>query len=105
MGIVFKQSLKNTLFIYLGFAFGGINTLFLYTRFLEDEYYGLVTFLLSTSNLLMPLIALGIHHTIVKFFSSYFTKEEKDSFYRRYFFYHYLLQFLLLILETYFIKK
>jgi len=80
MGVVFKQSLKNTLFIYLGFAFGGINTLFLYTRFLEDEYYGLVTFLLSTSNLLMPLIALGIHHTIVKFFSSYFTKQEKDRF-------------------------
>ncbi|MFK8059606.1 MAG: lipopolysaccharide biosynthesis protein [Polaribacter sp.] len=80
MGIVFKQSLKNTLFIYLGFAFGGINTLFLYTRFLEDEYYGLVTFLLSTSNLLMPLIALGIHHTIIKFFSSYLTKFEKDRF-------------------------
>ncbi|TXD48730.1 lipopolysaccharide biosynthesis protein [Polaribacter sp. IC073] len=80
MGIVLKQSLKNTFFIYLGFAFGGINTLFLYTRFLEDEYYGLVTFLLSTSNLLMPLIALGIHHTIVKFFSGYFTKLEKDRF-------------------------
>jgi len=80
MGIVFKQSLKNTLFIYLGFAFGGINTLILYTRFLDEEYYGLVTFLLSTSNLLMPLIALGIHHTIIKFFSSYFTKIEKDRF-------------------------
>ena len=80
MGIILKQSFKNTLFIYLGFAFGGVNTLFLYTRFLEDEYYGLVTFLLSTSNLLMPLIALGVHHTIVKYFSSYFTKEEKDKF-------------------------
>ena len=80
MGIILKQSFKNTLFIYLGFAFGGINTLFLYTRFLEDEYYGLVTFLLSTSNLLMPLIALGVHHTIVKFFSSYLTKLEKDRF-------------------------
>ena len=80
MGIIFKQSLKNTLFIYLGFAVGGINTLFLYTRFLEEEYYGLVTFLLSTSNLLMPLIALGVHHTIVKFFSSYFTKLERDRF-------------------------
>lgn len=80
MGIVLRQSFKNTLFIYLGFLIGGINTLFLYTRFLEDEYYGLVTFLLSTSNLLMPLIALGIHHTIVKFFSSYFTKVEKDKF-------------------------
>lgn len=80
MGIVLKQSLKNTVFIYLGFAFGGVNTLFLYTRFLEDEYYGLVTFLLSTSNLLMPLIALGVHHTIVKFFSSYSTKIQKDRF-------------------------
>jgi O-antigen/teichoic acid export membrane protein len=80
VGIILKQSFKNTLFIYLGFAFGGVNTLFLYTRFLQDEYYGLVTFLLSTSNLLMPLIALGIHHTIVKFFSSYFTKTEKDRF-------------------------
>lgn len=80
MGIVLKQSFKNTLFIYLGFLVGGINTLFLYTRFLEDEYYGLVTFLLSTSNILMPLIALGVNHTIVKFFSSYFTKIEKDKF-------------------------
>lgn len=80
MGIVLKQSFKNTIFIYLGFAFGGVNTLFLYTRVLEGEYYGLVTFLLSSSNLLMPLIALGIHHTIIKFFSSYFTKTEKDKF-------------------------
>lgn len=80
MGIVLKQSFKNTLFIYLGFVFGGINTLVLYTRFLEDEYYGLVTYLLATSNILMPLIALGIHHTIVKFFSSYFTKTDKDKF-------------------------
>jgi O-antigen/teichoic acid export membrane protein len=80
MGIVLKQSFQNTIFIYMGFAVGGVNTMFLYTRFLEDEYYGLVTFLLSSSNLLMPLIALGIHHTIVKFFSSYFTKEDKDKF-------------------------
>ena len=80
MGIVLKQSFKNTIFIYLGFVIGGINTLFLYTRFLEDEYYGLVTFLLSTSNILMPLIALGVHHTIIKFYSSYFTKIEQDRF-------------------------
>ena len=80
MGIVLKQSFKNTIFIYLGFLVGGVNTLVLYTRFLEDEYYGLVTFLLATSNLLMPLIALGVHHAIVKFFSSYLTDVEKDRF-------------------------
>ena len=80
MGVVFNQSFKNTVIIYLGFFFGGINTLFLFTRFLEDQYYGLVTFLLSASNLLMPLIAFGIHHTIIKFYSSYFTKQERDRF-------------------------
>ena len=80
MGIVLKQSFKNTVYIYLGFIVGGINTLFLYTRFLEDTYYGLVTFLLAAANIITPLIALGINHTIIKFFSSYFTKVEQDKF-------------------------
>jgi O-antigen/teichoic acid export membrane protein len=80
MGIVLKQSFKNTLFIFLGFGLGGINTLFLYPNLLDDKYYGLVIYLLSTSNLLMPVIAFGIHHAIVKFFSSYNTKAEKDRF-------------------------
>lgn len=80
MGIVFKQSFRNTLIIYGAFVFGGINALFLYTRFLKDEYYGLVTYLLSTANLLMPLTAFGVQYTIVKFYSSYQTKLEKDKF-------------------------
>ncbi|CAL2077027.1 lipopolysaccharide biosynthesis protein [Tenacibaculum sp. 190524A02b] len=80
MGIIFKQSFKNTLIIYLGFLIGGINTLFLYTRILKDEYYGLTTYVLSSSNLIMPLTAFGVHYTIVKFFSSYKTKEQKDKF-------------------------
>lgn len=80
MGIVFRQSLKNTLTIYVAFAIGGVNALFLYTAFLEDTYYGLVTYLLSTANILMPLTAFGVQYTILKFFSSYQTKEEKDSF-------------------------
>lgn len=80
MGIILRQSIKNTLVIYLGFLVGGINTLVLYTRFLKEEYYGLATYVFSASNLLMPFIALGIHFTIVKFFSSYKNKEEKDRF-------------------------
>ena len=66
--------------IYLGFIIGGINAIIFYPRFLESEFYGLVTFLLSSSNLFMPLIALGIHFTIVKFFSAYESKEERDKF-------------------------
>lgn len=80
MGIIFKQSFKNSLIIYLGFLIGGINTIVFYPRFLESDYYGLVAFLLSASNLFMPLIALGIHFTIIKFFSAYKSKEQRDRF-------------------------
>lgn len=80
MGIVLRQSLKNTIIIYLGFLIGGINTIFLYARFLNDEYYGLATYIFAASNLLMPVMALGIQFTIVKFFSAYKAKKEKDSF-------------------------
>ena len=80
MGIIFKQSLKNSFIIYLGFLVGAVNVLFFYPRFLKEEYYGLVVYLLSASNLIMPLAAFGIHHTVVKFFSSYKTKKQKDKF-------------------------
>ena len=81
MGIVLKQSSRNTLIIFIAFAIGGINTLFLYTNFLTPDYYGLVVFLLSAANVLMPLTAFGIQYTIVKFFPIYKTKLEKDRFF------------------------
>jgi O-antigen/teichoic acid export membrane protein len=79
LGIVLKQSFRNTLILILGFTIGGANVLFLYTDFLEDEYYGLIVFLLSTSALLLPLLVYGMQHAVVKYFSSYQTKIEKDS--------------------------
>lgn len=80
MGIVLKQSFKNTVITFAAFGIGGVNALFLYTNFLTDEYYGLVTYLLSTANLLMPLTAFGVQYSIIKFFSSYTSKLEKDKF-------------------------
>ena len=80
MGIVLKQSFKNTLIIYGAFLIGGINTIIFYPRILKSEFYGLVTFLLSSSNVIMPLAAFGVQYTIVKFFSSYETKDQQDKF-------------------------
>lgn len=80
MGIVLKQSFTNTLILFLGFAIGGINVLFLYTHFLHEDYYGLNTFLLSSANILMPLLVLGMQHTIIKFFTAYHTKHQQDQF-------------------------
>ncbi len=77
MGIVSKQALNNTMITYLGFGIAAINTLFLYTNFLTDEYYGLVTVILSTSAVLMPLLAFGVPNTLIKFYSSF--RQEKDT--------------------------
>lgn len=64
---------------YFGFGIGAVNTLFLFTYFLEKEYYGLVSFLLSAANLIWPLVAFGVHNTLVKFYSSYKTKPDRDK--------------------------
>lgn len=80
MGIVYKQSAKNLIVTYFGFGIGAINTLFLYTRFLSDEYYGLVGVILSTAGLLMPLMAFGVPNTLVKYFSRYQDFNQRDNF-------------------------
>jgi len=80
MGIVLNQSFKNTISTYLGFGIGAINTLFLYTNFLSDQYYGLVAFLLSAANIMMPFMAFGVHNAIVKFYSSFKTNNSINSF-------------------------
>ena len=80
MGIVLNQSFKNTISTYLGFGIGAINTLFLYTNFLTDEYYGLVAFLLSTATIMMPFMAFGVHNAIIKFYSTFKTKNSINSF-------------------------
>ncbi len=80
MGIIINQSIKNTIITYLGFGIGGLNTIFLYTNFLEKEYYGLVSYLLTTSNLIWPLMAFGMHNTLIKFFSSYTDTDQRDRF-------------------------
>jgi O-antigen/teichoic acid export membrane protein len=80
MGIVFRQSLSNTIVTYLGFGIGAINTLILYTRFLTAEYYGLVGVILSTSAILMPLLAFGVPNTMIKYFSSFKDKEAASGF-------------------------
>ncbi|MBU3822324.1 oligosaccharide flippase family protein [Flavobacteriaceae bacterium XHP0103] len=80
MGIVVVQSVKNTLTTYLGFIIGGINVFFLYTNFMSDAYFGLVTFIFSTANVLMPLMAFGAHHTVIRFYSSYKTRQSQNSF-------------------------
>lgn len=80
MGIVLKQSIKNTVITYFGFGIGAINALFLYTTFLGKTHYGMVAFLLSAANIMMPLMAFGVQSTLIRFYSNYPSQEEREKF-------------------------
>ncbi|MGS2726066.1 lipopolysaccharide biosynthesis protein [Psychroserpens sp. BH13MA-6] len=80
MGIVINQSFRNTIATYLGFGIGAINALFLYTNFISDEYYGLVAYVLSAANIMMPFMAFGVHNTLVKFYTTFKSKNSLNSF-------------------------
>lgn len=80
MGIVASQSFKNIISTYVGFLIGAINTLFLYVNFMSDTYYGMVGFMLSAAYVLMPLMAFGVHNTLVKFYSLFKTRLSLNSF-------------------------
>jgi O-antigen/teichoic acid export membrane protein len=80
MGIVLNQSFKNTIITYMGFAIGGINTIYLYPVFLGSTYYALSNYILSSANVIMPIFAIGMQNTLVKFYSQYKTDEERSRF-------------------------
>ena len=80
MGIVLKQSFNNTIVTYFGFAIGAVNTLFLYTNFMQADSYGLVQVVLSVSAVLMPILAFGVPNSLVKFYSSFQDDSKQDSF-------------------------
>lgn len=80
MGIVINQSIKNTIITYIGFVIGAANALFMYPNFLGETYYGLTGYILSSANVIFPLLAFGVHNTLIKFFTQYQTDQEKSSF-------------------------
>lgn len=80
MGVVVNQTIKNVVITLLGFGLGAINTLFLFTNFMTEKHYGLVSYLLTVSNLIWPFLIVGIHNTIIKFYTSYADKNQQDKF-------------------------
>ena len=84
MGIVIKQSIKNTIITFIGFGIGAINVMYMYPVFLGKEYLGLTNYILSAANILYPILSFGIQNTLIKFFNENNKTEEDLS---RYFTY------------------
>lgn len=66
MSVVARQGFKYSLIGYFGFLLGAVATYFIFP--LNYAFYGKLRFLLSTAELLVPIVVFGISFANVKFF-------------------------------------
>jgi len=75
MGIVIRQSLRNTILSYLGIIIGYFNVLWLFPAVLNVEEIGLLRTILDISILLAPFAQIGLSQSLMKFMPSFEHKE------------------------------
>jgi O-antigen/teichoic acid export membrane protein len=67
MGVVRRQSIISTLFIYIGIAIGGLNTLVLFPKYFQQTEFGLTKVITDVGLLLGMLATFGSVPGIIKF--------------------------------------
>ena len=77
MGIIQRQSFKNSVISMAGVLIGGLSVLFVYP--LDDEIYGLAQFLYSTAWFLVPLASMGVLPTILRFYPRFKDENRNDN--------------------------
>ncbi|PUZ25723.1 polysaccharide biosynthesis protein [Chitinophaga parva] len=83
MGIIRKQSITSTLFIYIGFAIGAINTLLFTGKYFTEAQYGLTRELFDLSTTFFALSNLGGISILYRFYPYYRDRlplQERDLF-------------------------
>lgn len=75
MGIIQRQSVKQTMVNYLATALAGISTLFIYP--LEEGLYGLWLALLGMAAFFLPFASFGVNAVTIRFFP-HFRDPERD---------------------------
>jgi len=73
MGIIVRQSVKTTIFNFIGVGISALSTLFIYP--LHDEIYGFAQFLIATATLFVPFASIGLINIIIKFYPKFKTKD------------------------------
>lgn len=77
MGVIFRQSFKNSLVNYASVLVGVFSTIFIYP--LDKGTYGLIQFLLSSAMLLAPFFLLGTNYLTTRFFPEFKDGENGDN--------------------------
>src|SRR5699024_9501591 len=75
LGLIIRQSIKNTLISYVGIALGFVSTILLFPRILTPDEYGLTRLLFSIALVCSQFAHLGVRNIIIRFFT-YFSHSE-----------------------------
>ncbi len=73
MSVVARQGFKYTIIGYLGFVLGALSTYFVFPH--DFTFYGKLSYILSTAEILVPIVVFGLSYANVKFFH----QTQKDS--------------------------
>ena len=78
MGIVRNQSIKNSIYIYIGLLFGAISTIILYPNAFNShpEHLGLLQIIIAYSTVISTFSFLGAPKMIIRFFPKFENKNE-----------------------------
>ncbi|MDD4424484.1 MAG: oligosaccharide flippase family protein [Mariniphaga sp.] len=76
MGIIIKQSIKGSIWSYLGVGIGFITTAYLYPNFLTTDTVGLLGLLLSWSLVFAQFSSLGFHGITARLFPYFRNKSQ-----------------------------
>ncbi|MCB0653391.1 MAG: polysaccharide biosynthesis C-terminal domain-containing protein [Saprospiraceae bacterium] len=77
MGVIARQSFKDSLVRYAGVGIGAISTLFIFPLALKE--IGLIRFLISTALLFMPFASFSTTNLGIRFFPSFRDKERNNN--------------------------
>ena len=77
MGIIVKQSVKGTIYTYLGVLFGFITTAILFPRIYSTSQVGLLKIIVAYSTLIAQFGTLGINGATIRLFPFFRTEDKK----------------------------
>ncbi|MCL4483272.1 MAG: oligosaccharide flippase family protein, partial [Bacteroidetes bacterium] len=77
MGIIVKQSVKGTIYVYLGVLLGFITTAILFPRIYSTTEVGLLKIIVAYSTLIAQFGTLGINGATIRLFPFFRTEDKK----------------------------
>lgn len=77
MGVIIKQSVKGTIYVYLGVILGFITTGILFPRIYSPEQFGLLKIILAYATMIAQFGTLGINGVTIRLFP-FFRNTEKN---------------------------